>query len=101
MVHSCTRAQGLISIQFQPRNQNPQAGIGLHFITIVISESRQLKSSNKKQLFLLVNLIHKSLFLILKNFKNTKTLKIENQKLKNENQKLKIEVIIIYCNRLC
>ena len=36
--------QGLIYIQLQHRNQTAQAGIGLHFIAIVISESRRKKS---------------------------------------------------------
>ena len=56
-----TPAQRLINIQLQPRNQTSQAGIGLHFIAIVISESRRKKSYNKNlKLYLLVNLILKS-----------------------------------------
>lgn len=40
-----TAAQGLINIQLQPKNQNLQVGIGLHFIAIVICEPRQKKSN--------------------------------------------------------
>ena len=38
-----TPVQGLINIQFQSENQTSQAGIGLYFISIVLSEFRQKK----------------------------------------------------------
>ena len=56
-----TPAQGLIKIQRHPRNQTPQAGIGLHFVAIVISECTRKKSNNKNEkLSLLANHILKS-----------------------------------------
>ena len=86
MEHGTLLHKRLINIHLEPRNQTSQAGIGLHFIAIAISESRRKKSYNKNQkLYLLVNLILKSYLLVRKVFKNAKIPKIENQKLKIEN----------------
>ena len=68
-----TPAQSLLNNQLQLRMQAPQGDIGLHFIARVTSESR---------FSLLVNIISKSEVIILKIFKNTKTLKTENGKTK-------------------
>ena len=68
-----TPAQNLLNNQLQLRMQAPQGDIGLHFIAPVTSESR---------FSLLVNIIAKSEVIILKIFKNTKTLKTENGKTK-------------------
>ena len=39
-------AQGLINVQLQPTHQTPQAVIALHFIAIVLSESRRKNNIN-------------------------------------------------------
>ena len=94
-----TPAQCLLNNQLQPRMQAPQVNIGLHFIALITSESRWNNSNSRNyRLSLLVNIIAKSELIILKIFKNTKTLKTENIKSKmwiwkvqTENRKLKIE----------